>query len=137
MSPAAVTLETFPKRVSSRKQRKVTSTSVHPEIIVIPEESEEFSHDVSQNVFENVPQNPFVIPREVQTETVEFEEAQHGSGNERGMPSLDDLAEAARQVSEETQSPPEQQHESILKQEEEQLEQFEVSNETPLPPETC
>lgn len=67
---------------------------------------------------------------------MEVEEAQHVSGNERGMPSLDDLAKVVKQVSEEVQSPPMQQQEFILQQEE-QPEQLEVSNETPLPPTTC
>ena len=68
---------------------------------------------------------------------MEVEEAQHGSGNERGMPSLDDLAETARQISEEVQSPYAQQQEFMLQQEEEQSKQLEVSNDTLLPPVTC
>lgn len=72
----------------------------------------------------------------MQTKTMEVEEAQHDSGHERGMPSLDDLAEAVRKILEETQSPPKKQQESIMQEEEEQLEQFEVFNETPSPLET-
>lgn len=59
-------------------------------------------------------------------------EAQNVS-NERGMPSFDDFAKEARQISEEVQSPPMQQQEFIPQQEDEQPEQLEVSNETSLP----
>lgn len=85
----------LPRRVSTRKQCKVSPASPQPEVIIILKESVGSENNVSQNVSENVVHSPFVIPEEEQIETREVEH------NERGVPSLDDLAVAVMHISEE------------------------------------